>query len=118
MGMYTYIRLGVLNRKDGQSISAQEKNKIIQTLYKDRSADPNSFAEMAFDLNGNINDSVPWYDVEENIKTFSKKYPEHIFVVRQRSAEEEFEEEGSYYSSFNAGNFVQLKDQYIHLAFS
>ena len=98
MGMYSYIRLAVLNIKDGQVISTQEKNEIIQILYKDREADPNSFAEMAFDLNGNINDSVPWYDVEENIKTFSEKYPEHIFIVRQRSAEEEFEEEGPYYS--------------------
>ena len=118
MGMYSYIRLAILSIKAGQVISTQEKNKIIQILYKDREADPNSFAEMAFDLNGNINDSVPWYDVQENIKIFSKKYSEYIFIVRERSAEEEFAEEGPYYSSFNAGNLMRLKDEYIHSAFN
>ena len=117
MGMYSYIRLAILHHKDGQSISKQEKESIIQALYDDPIANPKQLAENAFDLNGNIIDSVPWYDAEDNLQKFSENYPDYIFILRQRSAEEEFEEEGPYYSSFYAGERVSLRPNLIENAF-
>ncbi|AXY58732.1 hypothetical protein [Acinetobacter sp. WCHAc010052] len=73
-------------------------------------------AESAFDLDGNVIDSIPWYDVEENIQKFSENYPNHVFILRQRSAEEEFEED-PYFSSFYAGNRVSLRPDLIEDAF-
>ena len=86
-------------------------------LYDDSTVNPNQFAENTFDLNGHIIDSVPWYDAEDNLQKFSENYPKHIFILRQRSAEEEFEEKGPYYSSFYAGERVSLRADLIENAF-
>lgn len=110
--MYSYIHLAILHRKDGQSISKEEKQSIIQALYDDRVENPNQFAENTFDLNGHIIDSVPWYDVEDNLQKFSENYPAHIFILHQRSAEE-----GPYYYSFYAGERVSLRPDLIENAF-
>ena len=117
MGMYSYIRLTILYRKDGESISKEEKQSIIQALYDHRVANPNQFAENTFDLNGHIIDSVTCYDVEDNLQKFSENYPEHIFILRQRSVEEEFAEEKPYYSSFYASERVSLRPDLIENTF-
>ena len=117
MGMYSYIRLTILYRKDGESISKEEKQSIIQALYDNPTVNPNQFAENAFDLNGHIIDSVTCYDVEANIQKFSENYPAHIFILRQRSVEEEFAEEKPYYSSFYASERVSLRPDLIENTF-
>lgn len=117
MGMHSYIRLAILHRKDGQSISKEEKQSIIQVLYDNFTVNPNQFSENAFDLNGHIIDSVTCFDVEDNIQKFSENYPDHIFILRQRSAEEEFAEERPYCASLYTGEPVSLRADLIQNAF-
>jgi hypothetical protein len=117
MGMYSYVRLSILNADNQQPIEKSEKRKIIQQLYQDRKVDPKEFASSAFDLDGNIIDSVTWYKVDENIQSFSQNFPSHIFIVRQRSAEEEFSEEGVYYTSFQQGQALTFDRNFLDSCF-
>ena len=117
MGMHSYIRLAIVDHQNGQSIAKEEKKTIIQALYNDKVANPKEMAQNAFDLNGDVIDSIPWDDVQENIQKFSENYPDYIFILRERSAEEEFQDEEPCFSSFYQGECVSLRSDLIDNAF-
>ena len=74
MGYYTYHNLEVLTADN----SAEHPNsqEIISRLRKE-----NENAELAIDEDGSTNQEAKWYDSETEMKEFSTKYPDALFVL-------------------------------------
>ena len=68
MGYYTRYDLRVLKNILEEADNSAE---VIAELRKE-----NESAEFAIDENGEAQDDCKWYDHEEDLKEFSKKYPE------------------------------------------
>lgn len=67
MGYYSNFELTV-NHPDAE--------EIISDLRAD-----NEDAKKALDKEGNTQEPTKWYDMDKDIKEFSKKYPEVLFVM-------------------------------------
>lgn len=74
MGYNTYYDLKI---KDCVRI-----NTIIEEL-----SDENDDAAYALDENGNTEMPCKWYDHDEDLKEFSKKYPELLFILNVEGEE-------------------------------
>jgi hypothetical protein len=65
MGYYTNYSLKVIGKKN-EGVIEQLKNE-------------NENANMAFDVNGNPDQEMKWYDHEDELKEFSLKHPKLLF---------------------------------------
>ncbi len=74
MGYYTRFSLKVHSDHDVD---------IIADLRKDE----DSYAHHAFDAAGQVNDEHKWYDHEDDMKQFSKKYPDVLFELHGEGEE-------------------------------
>jgi hypothetical protein len=86
MGYYTHFKIRATNPE------------AIRVLRK-----PDSYAEMAFDEDGDTVDSCKWYEHEEEIIEFSKLYPDVLFTLNG-----EGEESGDIWTKY----FLNGKMQY------
>ena len=87
MGMYTYHSLKiVLDECDTQKYSASEIIAQLRSEYEE--------AEVALDENGDTADEAKWYECSEEMKEFSKKYPNVLFKMTLEAAQSEEEFEG------------------------
>lgn len=75
MGQYSMYNLSVVDKTNINKVSKAE-NKIIEDLrsrYED--------AKDAFDEGGNQQSEVTWESMEEDMKEFSKQYPDVVFML-------------------------------------
>lgn len=70
MGYYTYHSLTVLKTEETEALA------IIADLRETCEE-----AKYALDENGSSNESTKWYEHEEHMISFSKKYPNHTFEL-------------------------------------
>ena len=73
MGYYSTYELEISNNKEDKIISC------LRTWSED--------AEYALNENGECNQSAKWYDSDEELKEFSKKYPSLIFSLKRAGEE-------------------------------
>ena len=75
MGYYTMFNLTVHTDKFSEE-------EIIGKFRKE-----NKYAEYCFDENGGAEEEAKWYDHEEDLKEFSKKYPDVLFELHGKGEE-------------------------------
>jgi hypothetical protein len=73
MGYYTCFSLS-LSTVDGTEI---ENDTDIIADFKERC----EYADCALDFQGGCNEPQKWYDCDDDLKEFSKNYPEVLFVM-------------------------------------
>ena len=73
MGYYTYYELEIKDSATGQP--ASDADDIIEALRQDE------YAAHALSDDGGSNNSCKWYDHEADLRAFSKKYPDKLFVL-------------------------------------
>ena len=75
MGYYTYYTLKI-------------KDSIIDSSYViNELREENEDAKYALDNEGYSQDEAKWYNAEEDIREFSKKYPEVLFILEGQGEE-------------------------------
>lgn len=90
MGYYTRYDLKVLPEADSH---------LIETFRGQ-----NEYAQYSLLANGGTNDSAKWYDHEEELKEFSAKYPETLFILSG-----EGEESGDIWRKYFKAGKVQVE---------
>lgn len=73
MGYQSDYQLEVIEQKTVEPTDIIA-NLLIQSEY----------AAYALDGNGDTNESCKWYECEEQIKAFSKGYPNHLFIITKQ----------------------------------
>jgi hypothetical protein len=74
MGYYTYYTLEIMTADDLRSHDSSLE--IIAKLRRD-----NEYARSAFDHEGRTNTETTWYDSQDEMKEFSKAFPDALFVL-------------------------------------
>ena len=69
----------------------RDQDEIIADLRNN-----NECAHKALDESGNTNDQTKWYDMDKDMKEFSKKYPEVLFEM-ERHGESGGDDQCNYY---------------------
>ena len=77
MGYYTAYNLEVYKLENEKLVILNNQSEIIKKIRGDESE--NIF--YAIDDNGEACDEVKWYDHEEDMKIYSKIYPDFIFKL-------------------------------------
>ncbi len=106
MGIYSYHRLAILDNQNNTVIKGSALEEILQNLFNDYDE-----ADRALTLDGSCNDEAKWYDASNNLKNFSKKYPEHTFILGvSLCAPESEDEEGEYFEAFRNGSVTSIRE--------
>lgn len=74
MGYYSHYTLTVLEGDES----------LIETFREE-----NEEAQYAFDENGACQDSTKWYDSDDDLKAFSLKHPDALFLLESQGEEGE-----------------------------
>ena len=109
MGTYTDFNLTLIVEDDDKNkYSEKEIIAHLRSEFHD--------AEGAIDENGNTLNEEKWYDCDENLKEFSKKYPEVIFGLTLRTpqcyGEEDLYPETYYYKNGEAFTEPPIKTEW------
>lgn len=82
MGYYTYFEMEMENLNDESSVTEEE---VVKTLIEE--SDWFNWADGEKDFDSLFNDSLKWYDWEEDMKRVSFSFPNVVFTLMGRGEE-------------------------------
>lgn len=83
MGYYTYFKMEMENLNDESSVTEEE---VVKTLIEESDWFDSRF-DSGKDFDGLFNDSLKWYDWEEDMKAVSLSFPNVVFTLMGRGEE-------------------------------
>lgn len=98
-----YLRL---IKKDPLAKSVEVKEDVYSIIERFR--DQYDEAAYSIDGSGGSQDESKWYDHQEDLKAFSQKYPQHLFILKGKG-----EESGDIWMKYFLNGKVQVANAVI-----
>ena len=76
MGYYRDFTLHLMDKEDKERITGDDAELVISDLHSTV-----VYTLNAFDVRGQPMDSVTWYEFDEDMKAFSRRYPDILFCL-------------------------------------